>query len=66
MQGELNIFVRMKMDAKAASSMDVSYLKSIEKKYSFISEVSKPSHDLPLRYGLQGPIWRHEQDDEKK
>ena len=41
MQGELNIFVRMKMDAKDASGMDVSYLKSFEKKYSFDFEVSK-------------------------
>ena len=56
MQAELDIFVRMKMDAKDASGMDVSYLKSFEKKYSFIFEVSKSSHDLPLRSGLYGSI----------
>ena len=41
MQAQLDIFVRMKMDAKDASGMDVSYLKSFEKKYSFDFEVSK-------------------------
>ena len=33
--------------------MDAFHLKSIKKKYSFILEVSKSSHDLPLRFGLQ-------------
>ena len=42
---------------KVTSGMDAFHLKSIKKKYSFILEVSKSSHDLPLRFGLQGPIW---------
>ena len=45
------------MDAKYASGMNVSYLKSFEKKYSFDFEVSGNSHDLPLYFKS---IWRHE------
>ena len=45
------------MDAKYASGMNVSYLKSFEKKYSLDFEVSGYSHDLPL---YLKSIWRHE------
>ena len=45
------------MDAKYVSGMNVSYLKSFEKKYSFNFEVSGNSHDLPLYFKS---IWRHE------
>ena len=40
--------------------MNAFHLKSIKKKYSFILEASKSSHDLPFRFGLRGPIWRHD------
>ena len=45
------------MDTKDASGMNVSYLKSFEKKYSLDFEVSGESHDLPLYFES---IWRHE------
>ena len=38
------------MDAKYASGMNVSYLKSFEKKYSLDFEVSGCSHGLPLYF----------------
>ena len=49
------------MDAKYASGMNVSYLKSFEKKYSFNFEVSGNSHDLPLYFKsiVTNPTWEN-------